>query len=245
MIKKILTLFEGLVSLLNPKSWGPFVEIYSLSKFDHGVSLSWSQGGEDLALAPFLEDIEGGRYLDIGAHHPDRFSVTRGLYQKGWSGINVEANPNLINEFLKRRPRDKTLCFAVGLENEYVLNIFSEPAISTVSAEWKERFLSENQTIVDRVVVQGISLNKLIMEHFPSRGPDLLVIDVEGLDFEVIRSLEPENLTPDQLPTIIVVETPLGVNEVVASPIYSSLVAIGYAAMCILPMSTIFKKIIK
>ena len=242
MIGKIFTLIQGFISLLNPKSWGPFIEIYSLTKFDHGVSLSWSQGGEDLALVPFLRDIESGRYLDIGAHHPDRFSVTRGLYQKGWTGVNVEANPNLITNFLKRRPKDKTLCFAVGPEKEYVLNVFSEPAISTASSEWKNRFLSENQTILEEIVVKGISLNSLILENFPNTGPDLLVIDVEGLDFEVIKSMEPQKLHQNQLPTVIVVETPLGVNEVISSPMYTYLVEIGYLAVCILPMSTIFKK---
>jgi FkbM family methyltransferase len=168
--------------------------------------------------------------------------VTRALYQKGWTGVNVEANPNLIGEFLKRRPRDKTLSYAVGLKPEYVLNVFSEPAISTVSAEWTERFLSESQTIVDEINVKGISLNTLISQHFPKKGPDLLVVDVEGLDFEVIQSLDPKNLSFDQLPTVIVVETPFGVEEVITSPIYSSLLEIGYKAMCILPMSTIFKK---
>jgi FkbM family methyltransferase len=165
------------------------------------------------------------------------------LYQQGWSGVNVEANPNLIQEFLKRRPRDLTLCYAVGLEAEYVLNVFSEPAISTASSEWKEKFLSENQTIVDRVIVKGISLNKLINEHFPSKGPDLLVIDVEGLDFDVIQSMEPQNLSLNQLPIVIVVETPIGVDDVMATPMYLYLVKIGYQAMCILPMSTIFRRI--
>lgn len=242
LIRKIIILIKGLISLLNPKSWGPFIEIYSLTKFDHAVSLSWSQGGEDLALVPFLKDIECGRYLDIGAHHPDRFSVTRALYQKGWTGVNVEANPKLIGNFLARRPKDKTLCFAVGPEQEYILNVFSEPAISTVSSEWKSRFLSENQTILEEIVVKGISLNSLIVENFPNAGPDLLVIDVEGLDFEVLQSMEPDKLTHNQLPTVIVVETPLGVNQVIASPMYTYLEEIGYLAVCILPMSTIFKK---
>jgi FkbM family methyltransferase len=157
--------------------------------------------------------------------------------------IKIEANPNLIQEFVKRRPRDLTLCYAVGLEPEYVLNVFSEPAISTVSSEWKEKFLSENQVIVDRITVKGISLNDLITKYFPENGPDLLVIDVEGLDFDVIQSMEPQNLSRDQLPTVIVIETPLGVDEVIETPMYLYLVEVGYQAICILPMSTIFKKI--
>ena len=88
-----------------------------------------------------------------------------------------------------------------------------------------------------------ISLNKLITEHFPNKGPDLLVIDVEGLDFDVIQSMDPKKLSSNQLPTLIVVETPVGVEKVVATPMYLYLEKIGYEAMCILPMSTIFKKI--
>jgi hypothetical protein len=42
---------------------------------------------------------------------------------------------------------------------------------------------------------------------------------------------------------VIVVETPIGVDEVMATPMYLYLVKIGYKAMCILPMSTIFKRI--
>ena len=42
--------------LTNPKTWGPFTEVAEISGFDHAVSLSWSQGGEDLALIFSLGD---------------------------------------------------------------------------------------------------------------------------------------------------------------------------------------------
>src|SRR5690348_6482057 len=50
---------------------------------------SYSQEGEDLILARLLENTPSGLYVDIGAHHPFRFSNTRLLYERGWHGINI------------------------------------------------------------------------------------------------------------------------------------------------------------
>ena len=40
---------------------------------------SYSQNGEDLILSRLLEDHPVGKYIDIGAHHPFRFSNTAKL----------------------------------------------------------------------------------------------------------------------------------------------------------------------
>jgi len=95
-MKKGLRMIRALLTLINPKHWGPFVEAAETSGFDHGFTISWSQGGEDLALLTYLKETQNGSYVDVGAHHPDRFSVTRHLYQSGWSGVNLEANPAFL-----------------------------------------------------------------------------------------------------------------------------------------------------
>ena len=123
------------------------METSELTGFDHAFSVSWSQGGEDLALNAVLTEMAFGRYIDVGAHHPSRFSVTRHLYQRGWSGVNVDANPHLLNELSKKRIRDKNIWAAVGGKTGYEFTIFTEPAISTVNKEWKDKFLTENQKI--------------------------------------------------------------------------------------------------
>ena len=69
-IAKIPVLFKSFSLLLNPKKWGPFVEIARTTRFDHDISVSWSQGGEDLALLHYLPKI--GFYIDVGAHHPSQ-----------------------------------------------------------------------------------------------------------------------------------------------------------------------------
>ncbi len=53
---------------------------------------SFSQEGEDRILAALLglrEARKPGFYVDVGAHHPERFSNTLIFYNRGWRGINI------------------------------------------------------------------------------------------------------------------------------------------------------------
>ena len=56
------------------------------------VKKSYSQDNEDLFLNEYFEKISNGFYVDIGCHHPKRFSNTYLLYKKGWKGVNIDAN---------------------------------------------------------------------------------------------------------------------------------------------------------
>ena len=98
---KVIKMIKSLLLLRSRKTWGPFVESAQITKFDHAFTISWSQRGEDLALLSLFDGKQNGTYLDIGAHHPTRFSVTRHLYQLGWTGVNVDANQVLIDKFEK------------------------------------------------------------------------------------------------------------------------------------------------
>ena len=70
------------------------------------ANLCYSQNGEDLILNRFLENKEKGFFIDVGAHHPIRFSNTYLFYKKGWSGINIDAMPGSMTKFNKIRPKD-------------------------------------------------------------------------------------------------------------------------------------------
>ncbi len=47
-----------------------------------------------------------GFYVDIGAHHPFRYSNTQFFYEKGWRGINIDATPGSMDRFKDFRPED-------------------------------------------------------------------------------------------------------------------------------------------
>ena len=189
-MNKPLRFFCAILRLFPRRSWGPFTELAEITSFDHAVSVSWSQGGEDIALIHALGGQSSGKYIDIGAHHPSRFSVTRHLYQMGWSGVNVDANQELINAFNEVRTRDVNLCAAVGLEAKYTFTIFGEAAISTLDSEWRKKFISENNEIAKEVEVEGRKLRSILDDFQPRQRIELLSIDAEGSDLQVLLSLE-------------------------------------------------------
>src|SRR5690554_6253894 len=70
---------------------------------------SYSQEGEDILLEKLFEGKNDGFYVDVGAHHPRRFSNTYLLYRRGWRGINIDAMPGSMAEFRRLRGRDINL----------------------------------------------------------------------------------------------------------------------------------------
>jgi FkbM family methyltransferase len=227
--------------ILNPKTWGVFTEIAEISRFDHSVSLSWSQGGEDLALLNlFTEQL--GNYIDVGCHHPSRFSITRHLYQRGWSGVNIDANSALIPKFNKSRKRDVNLWKAVGSKSLYRLAVFKEPAISTVNKSWEDKFISENQRISHIEEVQGVTLREILNKYFVSKHCTLLAIDIEGADFDALKTIDFETLSKDKYPDWILLETSPPVEEALHTDSVRYALKYGYIPYLILSMSTLLKK---
>jgi FkbM family methyltransferase len=239
--KKLHHLFLAALSLLRPSRWGVISEIYQTTKFNAPISISYSQGAEDLVLLHFLQK-DHGFYIDIGAHHPNRFSVTRQLYDKGWSGLNVDANPDLRKVFLSWRPRDKFLNFAVGSRAEYVFTRFHESAINTVNPEWKDRFIAEGNVIVDEIKVPGISMAKLFEMTPEDKNLDLVNIDIEGGDLEALYSLLENSKLPVRMPDWFLLEAPPGVDNALEHEAIRFVTELGYKPWAIMPMSTLLRR---
>jgi hypothetical protein len=104
---------------------------------------SYSQEGEDRILLAWLSEIEAGFYVDVGAHHPKRFSNTALLYDRGWHGLNVDPMPGTKVLFNRARPRDITVEVAVGGgagQTEYYL--FDDPALNSSSRVGADRLVA-------------------------------------------------------------------------------------------------------
>jgi hypothetical protein len=74
---------------------------------DGYATKSYSQEGEDMILNRIFEGKCQGFYVDIGAHHPRRFSNTYFFYKHGWTGINVEPNPDVVRIFTPFPPENR------------------------------------------------------------------------------------------------------------------------------------------
>jgi len=240
-MREALRLFLAMLNLRYSKRRKNFLQKFELIKFDHPFSVSWSQAGEDLALLAVIRNQKPGFYLDIGAHHPTRFSVTKHLYQAGWTGVNVDANPDLIPAFLADRPKDVSVQALVGSKKIYNFSIFSEPAISTHNDFWKSNFLSEGQEIIQTKQMAGITLRKIYDQYFPKEKIDLLNIDAEGSDLDVFNSMDWETLSQSRFPEWILLESFPPVENSLKTPAVTRALSVGYQAWLVLPTSVLLR----
>ena len=160
--------------------------------FDGHAIKSYSQEGEDLVLARILENLKitTGFFVDIGAHHPTRFSNTYYFYRRGWRGINVDALPGTKKLFERMRSRDITIECGVGAQQGLLKYFaFNEPALNTFSEQEANKKNFHPYHIVDTFQIPVVTLKQILDDHLP-RGMqiDFMTIDAEGFDHEVISS---------------------------------------------------------
>jgi FkbM family methyltransferase len=152
---------------------------------------SYSQEGEDMILRRIFEGQEKGFYVDVGAHHPRRFSNTYYFYKLGWAGVNLEPNPDALIAFKTDRPRDTNL--QVGISDvKSVLKYYSfdEPALNTFDESVvKSRLADTSYKVIQIADVAVERLDTVLKEYLPrDQAIDFLTVDVEGLDLAVLRS---------------------------------------------------------
>jgi FkbM family methyltransferase len=156
--------------------------------------ISFAQSGEDLIIDYIfkLRGISHPSYIDIGANHPFYLSNTAHFYLKGCRGINVEANPNLIIDFTKFRDKDINLNCGVGVREEKLdFFIISDPTLSTFSQPEAEAVTKTGKySIVENKKIKTYTIEHLLKTYCQGNLPDFLSIDVEGFDFEIIKTID-------------------------------------------------------
>ena len=158
---------------------------------DANRNISYSQEGEDMVLSRFLEGRKTGFYVDVGAHHPIRFSNTFLFYERGWRGINIEPSPMAVEQFNRLRRRDINVENGVGeAPGELTYYMFDDPALNTFDkALMRERETRTPYRVVGTTSVMIERLETILRENLPQgRMIDFLSVDVEGFDLQVLRS---------------------------------------------------------
>lgn len=160
------------------------------SYFDGYALKSYSQEGEDMVLRRLFEKQKTGFYVDVGAHHPKRFSNTFFFYKKGWSGINIDAMPNSMKLFDKIRPRDINLEVPISDKKQKLkYYMFNEPALNGFSKELAEKRDGKDYKIISEKDMETSTLEEILEKHLPyGQEIDFLSVDVEGLDLQVLKS---------------------------------------------------------
>ncbi len=205
---------------------------------------SYAQDGEDMVLRSLMEDYPKGYrgvFIDVGAHHPVRFSNTYYFYHKGWRGINIDAMPGSMKWFKRLRPGDINLECGVSREKtNLTFYCFDEPALNTFSKDIAiERQSHTRYRIVEEVEVPVLPLSDILDRYLKKNKIDFLSIDVEGLDLDVLQSNDWSRYRPDY---ILVEDNEMELNDLGKSKVFTFLTENGYQIRAKTKRTIIFSK---
>ncbi len=145
---------------------------------------SFSQFGEDSFINSFFDNKKDGKYVDLGAFHPMRLSNTYLLYKKGWTGTNIDLNPITIDLFNLARSKDKNICCLIGDKNDLLKEVYYE--------DWSAaNSLTSNENLKDKKTMRTRTFESLIHHDF-----DFLNIDLEGHDYEILKTIDFKKFSP-------------------------------------------------
>jgi FkbM family methyltransferase len=204
---------------------------------------SYSLDGEDMLLRSLLTEISTdqslykGFFIDIGAHHPFRFSNTAYFYEAGWQGINIEPTPAAIKLFHQHRDRDINLAIGIGAERDKrTLYCFADSALNTFDEQVAESY---SAPIIETAEVDIFPLAQILDEHL-SAGPaiDFMNIDVAGLDLQLLESNNWDKYRPK---FVLVEDVDSVAGKVDASEVHSFLNSKGYELVYKTPRTLIYR----
>ena len=169
-----------------------YSSIIQNKKLDYDKELyefkSFSEYFEDFILYVLLLDIKNGFYIDIGAYDPNKVSVTKAFYLRGWNGINIEPLPNQFKLFEKERPKDINLQMVIG-NNEGNVTFYVDGQCSTVQKKYAKRNESIN--------IKMDTMSNICKKYVPEgKEVDFCKIDVEGNERDVLLGYDFDNYKP-------------------------------------------------
>jgi len=192
---------------------------------------SVAQQGEDIILHDLFRrlGIKKPSYLDIGTHHPLMHNNTYMLYRAGGRGVLVEPNPRYIPMYKRWRPDDRALNIGIGITDQkeadyYIIRGVSQ--LNTFSRDQVDELIAKRgEEILEKVIKMPlVNINKVISEHFPGGAPDLISIDVEGLDLPILKTLDFNK----HRPKVICAETMLTLSRAQNEELLTFIKAKGY-----------------
>lgn len=168
---------------------------------------SFSQNGEDILIKTIFDirKINQISYLDIGANDPVKLNNTYLFYRNKSRGVNVDANPDLIDNMNRIRSRDINVNIGIAREKGHLdFYVMENDKVSTFSSEEYQNNLNMGLHLKEKVRVEVTTVDSIVSQYFNGKFPDLLNIDVEGLEWDILESIDFES---SNTPKVICLET--------------------------------------
>jgi FkbM family methyltransferase len=162
------------------------------SALNRNAKLSFSLEGEDCVLRELarFHNATRGFYVDVGAHHPTRFSNTAAFYSSGWRGINIDATPGSMQVFRKLRRGDVNIeCAVSNAPGKRTFCVYNDPALNGIDCDRSEELRNTRFKLLNKIPIEAKQLCEILSRHIDRLpSPNFLTVDAEGHDLEVLES---------------------------------------------------------
>ena len=134
--------------------------------------------------------------MDAGCYHPLHLNNTYLLYKRKWNGINIDISEFSIKLFNFMRPDDVNINSAIS-DSENEISFYYQKKLSQLSTIKKNISTERMQGKIKEKKIKSFTLNSVLKNSkFKDKQIDFLNIDIEGADFEALRSLDFKTYNP-------------------------------------------------
>jgi len=178
-----------------------FYWLYKLQKIykNKKPNFHYAEFAEDIMVNRILKKFKKGFYVDIGAYHPFKGSLTYNLYNRNWHGMNLDISKSSIDLFDIARPNDININCAVSKfngetyyyenspinqQNSLIPQTDNQKKIKIKSYKLSEILKMQNISIVDYINIdtEGNELEVLMGIDFSKINPFLFTIEENSFD---------------------------------------------------------------
>ena len=150
---------------------------------------NYSVFGEDKFIERYFRNKPKGFYIDVGCYHPLDGNNTQLLYKKGWNGINLDINYYSIELFNFLRKRDINIHSGISNKKDR-LTMYYRKEINMLNTLDDKIAKKSFRNGYKKKNIQVNTLNYFISKYFKKLDMiDFINIDAEGLEFNVLKSL--------------------------------------------------------
>jgi FkbM family methyltransferase len=171
--------------------------------------VSYAQNYEDVMLWRALKNVKHGFYIDVGAAWPEQDSVTKLFFDAGWSGMNIEPNPDFITHYARLRPRDINLQVALSdASGTQTMGFIGQTGLSSLAMNVLQTHANQGFDVHTETV--EITTLVAICEQYAAERPiHFLKVDVEGYERQVLLGNDWQRFRP----WIVVVEATVPLQQ--------------------------------
>lgn len=212
------------------------------TRLQGGDTRDTSQGGEVSALKSLVQPGDPKYLVDVGAHDGKYLSNSWPFIEDGWNAIAIEPLPSVFNVLKNNHRRHKNVvCInkaCADTPGKLPLYIGADgengqmSTLCTDDNEWFRQMRSDQSILVDVV-----TLTSILDEHKWPSNFGILLVDAEGMDYEVLLGLDFKKYQPR-----IVVTEEYASNPEKHQKKYDLLRQMGYTYHSLVAYNTIWVK---